>query len=435
MRVKISRPKSNIEESFTLYGDKSIAHRALILGALPKGKYKIINFPLNRDCMTTLKCMNKLGVIIRQENSTLYVSSPGYEGFNKNVGTLDCENSGTTVRLLSGVLSGIGAECTLIGDSSLSKRPMSRIEIPLLKMGANIESNNGYIPINFKECAVLEGITYELPVASAQVKSCILIAGFLSDNNTTVIEKVSTRDHTERIFKYLGADIFVNSNSNSISISRSKIMSKDFYIPGDISSAAFIIACALLGENCKVTLKNVLLNDGRIKYITLLKKMGALISIKENGIVNGENIGDISVVSSKMYGIEIEEDIIPSIIDEIPVLAVISAFSNGTTSIHGIEELKYKESNRVESIIKNLRNIGIECNIVNDTIIIHGNDSIIDKTISFESFNDHRIAMAFMAVAMRNKGCIIINNWECTDVSFPNAICYFNKFFDIRNVY
>ncbi|MEW9093669.1 MAG: 3-phosphoshikimate 1-carboxyvinyltransferase [Clostridiaceae bacterium] len=418
--------KENVCGTYTLPGDKSIAHRALIIGGLPKGQYKISNFPNSKDCNATLSCMTKLGMEIKKIDDILYVESPGYENFNKKIEELYCENSGTTVRLLSGVLAALNIEGRLIGDNSLSKRPMDRITMPLIKMGANIVSNDGNLPLIFEKNEGLKGIEYNMPVASAQVKSCVLISGFLSYGTTAVKEKLPTRDHTERLFKYIGADIDVLDDL--IKIKSSPIKSKDIIVPGDISSAAFLISLALLGKDNFIKIEKLLLNKRRRRYLDVLIKMGANINYIIEDVINNEEIGTVEVKSSNLKGVIIEEEVIPHIIDEIPMLSVLAAFSQGDTIIKSVEELKYKESNRIEAIISNLNECGVEAYFDSGNLIIKGGNGYFDKDINLDSYNDHRIAMSFLSVAMKNHGMTKIKNWSCSDISFPDSINYFKDF-------
>jgi 3-phosphoshikimate 1-carboxyvinyltransferase len=430
MKIKLQRKDKAIHKAFNLPGDKSIAHRSLIIGALGKGSYNIKNFPDSLDCLTTLNCMKQLGVEIEINENNIYVNSPGYLNFNKGPGILNANNSGTTARLLSGLVSGCGIECTLDGDNSLRKRPMDRVINPLLEMGAVIEAEDNLLPVHFKKNNMLNGIEYIMPVSSAQVKSSILIAGFLSKGETLVKEKESTRDHTERMFGALGVDIKVDDKV--IAIKNSYIQVKDIVIPGDISSAAFLIACTILSEDSEIKFMDVLLNERRRKYLDILIKMGANLEYEVINNINGEDIGYIFVKSSKLKGINILNEEIPNIIDEIPMLAVLAVFSSGKTIINGIKELKYKESNRIKSIVENLVSIGFNVAYSEDHIEIEGQDALLHKDICINPYNDHRIALAFTAIALKNLGDTFIDNWECTNISFPNSINYFKEFLNIH---
>ena len=427
MSIKVYGGKSKVTTVLSLPGDKSIAHRSLIIGSLPKGEFKISNFPNSLDCLATLQCMKKIGIEVRKNEDELCIISKGYKNFVKEIGEIDAMNSGTTARLISGLLSGNRINSTLKGDSSLSNRPMERIITPLKLMGAKLEGINNKLPLKFSCSEELIGVKYELPVASAQVKSCILIAGFLAKGKTQITEKVKTRDHTERLFKYLGASIEICENK--ITIENSPIMCKDIFVPGDISSAAFIIATVLLGTECEVKIKDVLLNENRTQYLEILKSMGAKIEIQYKGKLNEEEIGDIIAFSSNLQGVNISSEKVPAIIDEVPVISLLAAFSTGVTVIEGVEELKHKESDRLRAILHNLKILNVSCEVKNNTLIINGEDRYIDKDVEINSFNDHRIALAFICTAMRNKGCVSIDNWDCTEISFPNSINYFKDFF------
>lgn len=429
LRLIVKEVRDNVKQSFNLPGDKSIAHRSLIIGSLAKGRYKIENFPRGLDCLATLDCVRKLGVSAEMKENIIFVDSPGYESFNKYPGILDAKNSGTTVRLMSGVLAGCGIKTSFIGDESLSKRPMKRIIKPLEKMGAKIKSSEGLLPLKFEENSKLKAINYQMPVASAQVKSCLLIAGFLGEGETIIKEQSPTRDHSERMFKYINASI--NKEDNIIKIKNSELKCKDIYVPGDVSTAAFLIGTAIISNNCELVLENVLLNPGRKNYIDILKDMGASIEVYIKEKVNEEEIGTVKVKSSNIHGITISSERIPNIIDEIPILSVISAFAKGTTVFEEVDELKYKESNRIEAIIDNLKAFGVKSQYINSSLIIYGDNDYIDAEVTVNPKKDHRIALSFLAMAAKNKGKTHIENFECTEISFPKAIDYFKCFYDL----
>lgn len=430
MKAVIKGCKANFDIITTVPGDKSISHRSLIIGTIPKGVYTIENYAMSEDCKTTIEVLKSLGVSIVSHENKLLVNSPGVYEFHKDVEILDCKNSGTTARLISGLICGANIKTKLIGDESLSKRPMGRVIDPLEVMGGNIYDFKGTLPIRFEKNRGLTSIEYELPVPSAQVKSAVLIAGFLSNGVTKVIEPIPTRDHTENLFKFLGAR--VEKCGDKISIENSPIICKDIIVPADPSSASFLICAALLGHNIKLTVQNVLLNESRKTYIDILKAMGASIEIVGKGIVNNEPVGDLVVYSSELKGVKIEHHIIPSIIDEIPVLSVVAAFAAGETVFQGVEELKVKESDRVEGIVKNLRKANLKATYSNNNLIIQGfhveGETSTERSVSIETNNDHRIAMAFAILAMKLKATIIIDNWDCTEISFPDSKTYFSKF-------
>ena len=429
--ILINGRKKHIRESFSLPGDKSIAHRALIIGSLGKGEFIINNFPNSFDCITTLESMKKFNVDISNKGNFMFVRSPGYENFNRKLGVIDAKNSGTTARLLAGLVSGISGNAVMIGDESLSKRPMERVIVPLQAMGGKYKSNNGKMPIKFIGENLLKGINYTMPMSSAQVKSCILIAGFLSTGTTNIMEKSLTRDHTERMFNYLGADI--KCIKKNIEIRNSPIYSRNINIPGDISSAAFLIGSAILSEDSEIKITDVLLNERRIKYLEVLKCMGADIEYSISSILNNEKQGDVIAKTSTLKPIIIQSEMLPSIIDEVPIIAVVASFCDGVSEIRGINELKYKESNRIMAITQNLNSCGIETiyDKENDKLIIYGKNRFLHDDFKIKSFNDHRIAMAFAAFSMRNLGSTLIDNWNCTSISFANSLDYFKKFFEI----
>lgn len=422
--------KENVSERFTLPGDKSIAHRSLIIGSIPKGRYEVSGFPFNGDCLTTLACMRKLGVKIVENGDALMVESPGYEGFLKTPGILNGENSGTTVRLMSGLIASCGVKCQFTGDDSLKKRPMKRVIDPLKLMGAEIDSNDGFLPLEFRENKGLRGIEHVMTVNSAQVKSCILIAGLMSHGGTTVVEKVESRDHTERMMKYLGADM--NVQGNRISLKNSEMTSKDMFVPGDVSSAAYLVAAALLADNAAIEIEKVLLNERRIQYLKLLKSMGADIRWKTEAVLNGEEVGTIWARSSKLTGMTVPEGLIPNIIDEIPILSVLGAFAKGKMVFQSVEELKYKESDRVASIVHNLEKCGIEAQYLDGDLTIKGDNDCISKDVVLDSFNDHRIAMSFLMLGLRNSGTTTVKDYQCAGISYPNSLEHFSKFISIE---
>lgn len=435
LHIKGGNKTFNIETSIP--GDKSIGHRSFIIGAIPKGEYKIYNFPFSEDCNTTLDTIKKLGVdvkeILEEDKKVLNVFSPGYENFNRNILEINANNSGTTARLILGLLSGTNVSTVITGDDSLSKRPMNRVLNPLISMGAKFECSNGYLPIKINNNNGINGIKYEMPVDSAQVKSAILIAGFFSNDNTIVIEKNKTRNHTEKMFKYLGSNI--NVNENKITISNSKLISKDIYVPGDPSTAAFLIVATIISKDSSILIKDVLLNKGRLKYVDILKNMGANIEIIEKGFKNEEPIGDIVAFSSNLSGITIEHSEIASIIDEIPILSVAAAFANGETIFENVEELKYKESNRIKAMEINLAKANIKTSLDNDyNFKVIGNNQDIESDVKFDSYNDHRIALASLVLAIKNKGNTLIKNYECTNISFPNSLKYFKPIINIEEM-
>lgn len=387
-------------------GDKSISHRSIIFGAISQGETKIDNILLSDDTLKTIQCFKDMGIEfdIDEENNRVNIKGKGLNGLREPKKPLDCGNSGTTMRLLAGLLVGQNFSSTLIGDSSLSKRPMDRIIIPLTKMGGNIKgAHNKYPPLEIEPSEKLNGITYELPVASAQVKSAILLASIYSQGESKIIEKKVTRDHTERMLDYFREKDFIG---------------RQVYIPGDISSAAYFIVAASIIKNSSIVLKDIGVNPTRTGIIDVLKEMGANIEVKNVRIVNNEPIGDIYVSYAPLKGISVDEGLIGRLIDEIPILAVAAAFAEGTTTIRGAEELKFKESNRIEAIAKELSKMSVDISPLPDGLIIKGGNKLTPAKVN--AHKDHRIAMALSiaALAIEGESEVIDSHW--VNISYPD---------------
>ncbi len=415
----ISAAKS-LKGTIDIPGDKSISHRALIFASMANGISKIQNLSTAADCMSTISCLNYLGAKIdRQANSTFIVEGKGRFGFTQPLNILDAGNSGTTIRLLSGLLAGLSFESEITGDKSLRKRPMKRIIDPLSQMGAKISAvdNKNYPPISIIG-QKLKSISYTMPVASAQVKTAIMIAGLLCNGTTTIIEKYQSRDHTERMFKYLGADI--SAAFPKIEIRGGQLTSAEIFIPGDISSAIFFVVAALLVKNSNIKLKNVGLNPTRTGCLTALKKMGANINIIPDETRNEEPLGTIEVSSSKLNAINISAGDIPSMIDEIPILALAATQAEGKTIISGAEELRFKESDRLKAITDGLKRLGASIIEKPDGLEIDGPTPLIGTET--ESFGDHRLAMTMAIAGLIAEGETKINNFEAVNISFPEFI-------------
>lgn len=387
-------------------GDKSISHRSIIFGAISQGETKIDNILLSDDTLKTIQCFKDMGIEfdIDEENNRVNIKGKGLNGLREPKKPLDCGNSGTTMRLLAGLLVGQNFSSTLIGDSSLSKRPMDRIIIPLTKMGGNIKgAHNKYPPLEIEPSEKLNGITYELPVASAQVKSAILLASIYSQGESKIIEKKVTRDHTERMLDYFREKDFIG---------------RQVYIPGDISSAAYFIVAASIIKDSSIVLKDIGVNPTRTGIIDVLKEMGANIEVKNVRIVNNEPIGDIYVSYAPLKGISVDEGLIGRLIDEIPILAVAAAFAEGTTTIRGAEELKFKESNRIEAIAKELSKMSVDISPLPDGLIIKGGNKLTPAKVN--AHKDHRIAMALSIAAMAIEGESEILDSHWVNISYPN---------------
>ena len=411
-------PSENITGEIIVPGDKSISHRALILLSISEGIASISNFLESDDCIATANILKKLGVKIYKSEKNNYliegVGKLGLKGCNEN---LDCGNSGTSMRLLSGLLSAQQFESCLVGDSSLNKRPMDRVSKPLSIMGANISLHDKKTaPINIYPTQNILPIEYNMPIDSAQIKSAIMLAALYAKGKSKILEKVKSRDHTENILNYLGADIVIDNNEITLSPPK-KIDAKNIFVPGDISSAMFFIVGCLISKSSKITIKNVGLNPSRIGGIEILKMMGADIQISYANTTGPEIYGDIFVTSSSLRGIEIPKKYIPSAIDEFPVLFIAAANATGKTILNNAAELKFKESNRLEAMSVGLKKCKIDNSVTSNGIEIFGGELI---GASVDSYDDHRIAMAFSIAGIISKGNMKILNTKNVSTSFPD---------------
>ncbi len=416
--------KQPVSGSLTIPGDKSISHRSIIISSLSSGQCTISNFLMSQDCLNTLKAFRQLGVPIEQTgDSQFVVQGQGLHGLKEANNIIDVGNSGTGMRLIAGVLAAQSFVSVLSGDSSLHKRPMQRIITPLEMMGAQIAATNGQYPPLTITGGHLRPIEYKLPMASAQVKSCILLAGLAIDGTTRVIEPAKSRDHTEHMLAYFGADISVDDLTITLCGGKD-LTAKDIVVPGDISSAAFFIVAAAAMPGAKLRLINIGLNPTRCGIITILRKMGANITIEypeDTTSSSGWNEprGDIIIEGTNLNGITIAGDDIPLVIDEIPILCVAAACAQGTTKIRDAAELRVKESDRISTMATNLQKIGVRVTEYEDGMDIEGGASL--KPAQVESYDDHRIAMS-MAIAglFLSSGEIGINDTKNIDTSFPN---------------
>ena len=414
----IVHPSENITGEITVPGDKSISHRALILLSISEGTASISNFLESDDCIATANILKKLGVKIHKSEKNNYliegVGKLGLKGCDEN---LDCGNSGTSMRLLSGLLSAQQFESCLVGDSSLNKRPMDRVSKPLSIMGANISLHDEKTaPINIYPAQNILPIEYNMPIDSAQIKSAIMLAALYANGKSKILEKVKSRDHTENILNYLGTDIVVDNNKITLSPPK-KIDAKDIFIPGDISSAMFFIVGCLISKSSKITIKNVGLNPSRIGGIEILKMMGADIQVSYTNTTGPEIYGDIFVTSSSLRGIEIPKEYIPSAIDEFPVIFIAAAAAAGKTILKNAEELKFKESNRLEAMSVGLKKCRIDNSVTSNGIEIFGGELF---GANVDSYDDHRIAMAFSIAGIISKGNMKILNTKNVSTSFPD---------------
>lgn len=420
MNVTI-KPKRNIKKTLSVPGDKSISHRAVMFGAIAEGTTEIEGFLMGDDCLSTIKCFRQLGIDIEVNENKVIVHGKGLYGLSKPDTILDVGNSGTTLRLITGLLAAQSFSCEITGDKSIQKRPMDRVITPLSQMGANIEGKFCPIKINGSK---LKAIEYTLPVASAQVKSAILLASLYVDSQTCIIEPAPTRDHTEIMLNYLGANIQKDGNK-IISNKVNQLYAKNIVVPADISSAAYFIVMGLIVPNSEILITNVGCNFTRTGIIDVLKDMKADISVLNERNVCGEVVADILVRTSELKSTTIGGSIIPRLIDEIPIIAVAACFAQGKTVIKDASELKVKESNRIKTIATELNKMGANIVETDDGMIIEGGRNLKGTTV--ESYNDHRVAMSLAVAALVADGNTTINNADCTDISFPDFFKYIDS--------
>ena len=410
-------PVSKLNGELTIPSDKSISHRSVMFGSLSLGTTTISNFLMGDDCLSTISCFRKLGIDIEIDGTTVKVHGKGLHGLTPPSETLDCGNSGTTVRLISGILSGQNFTSTLTGDSSIQKRPMKRVITPLTQMGANITAKeDNFCPMTITPNA-LKGIFYNSPVASAQVKSSILLAGLYASSETTVDEPHISRDHTERMLAAFGADL--KRDGTKVTISPCKeLYATDITVPGDISSAAFFMVAGLITPNTTLTIKNVGINPTRRGILDVLLEMGGDISCYNEQTIGGEPVCDMCVKTSKLHGVTIGGATIPTLIDEIPALAVAAAFAEGRTTINDAKELRVKESDRIDAMYNELSKMGVHIIPKEDGMIIDGGYTL--NGAELETYHDHRIAMSLAIAALNASSSSVLKNEECVSISFPN---------------
>jgi len=424
--MEINKLNGFLNGEIRVPGDKSISHRSVILGSISEGKTQVKNFLMGEDCLDTIKCFRKLGVKIEIKEREVLIHGVGINGLKKPDGPLYAGNSGTTIRLLTGLLSGQSFETTILGDDSLSKRPMERITKPLSLMGADLNCNeNKYPPIVIKPVDKLNGIKYKQSKASAQVKSSIMLAGLYTDDDILINQPEISRDHTERMMKYFGVDIKVDGKKIYMNGKKEKLKSRNIFVPGDISSAAFYIIAALIIKDSHIVIKDVGINPTRTGIIDVMLEMGANIRVSNKRVVNEEELGDIEVKYSKLKSVEIGGDIIPRIIDEIPIIALAANFAKGKTIIKDAEELKVKESNRIDTVCYELNKMGMDITPTEDGMIINGGKKL--KGAKVDSKGDHRIAMMLAVAGFISEGKTYISNFNSVNVSNPNFIKIFNS--------
>lgn len=406
-----------LKGTVTVPGDKSISHRAIMLGAIAEGTTQVTNFLQGADCLSTISCFRKLGIEIENKGEEILIHGKGLHGLHKPASILDTGNSGTTTRLIAGILAGQSFTTELNGDASIQSRPMKRIIEPLSSMGAKIESlrGNGCAPLRI-EGTSLHGIHHRSKVASAQVKSCILLAGLYADSPTSVTEPYLSRNHSELMLKHFGAS--VTSEGTTAQILPEPILhAQKIQVPGDISSAAYFIAAGLIVPGSEILIKNVGVNPTRDGILRVLKDMGADITLLNESRENGEPTADLLVRHSELHGTTVGGAVIPALIDELPVVAALACFAKGTTVIKDAQELRVKESDRIEVMVENLRAMGAQVTGTEDGMIIEDghplNGTVIDSRL------DHRIAMTFAVTALASEGETLIKDADCVRISYP----------------
>lgn len=414
--MKLKKIQS-LRGELTVPGDKSISHRAVMFGALAQGMTEVHHFLKGADCLSTIDCFRRLGIRIEETDDVLLIDGKGLDGLVSPTDILDAGNSGTTTRLLAGILAAQPFSSTLTGDASLQKRPMKRIVDPLTQMGASLTSinENGCVPLRIAG-RPLHGIHYISPVASAQVKSAVLLAGLYAEGETSVTEPFVSRDHTELMLGSFGAQIAASGTTVTIQ-PRPALSGQCITVPGDISSAAYFIAAALLVPNSEVLIRNVGINPTRDGILKAAQAMGGNIQLLNRRTAGGEPVADLLVTASSLHGITIEGSMIPGLIDELPVIAVMAAAAQGTTIIRDAAELKVKESDRIAVMVKNLSAMGADITGTDDGMIIRGGPALCGAQI--DAFEDHRIAMSFAVAALFADGETEIRGSDCVQISYP----------------
>ncbi len=411
--------------SIKISGDKSISHRALILSAMSVGKSKITNLLESDDVMSTMKILKHLGIKIFREGNNWIVYGNGSNGFIEPDKPLDCGNSGTTARLMIGAVSSNPINCSFIGDNSLSKRSMSRVTQHLEKIGSEVFlTRKDYLPLMINGSDKLLPSIHKIQKASAQIKSALILAAINIHGKTKIIENIPTRDHTERLLKFLGVKFKIKklrNRSTQIELDGPyEIKSKNIEVAGDPSSASFFVVGALIVPNSKVTLKNIMLNPSRIAFLKILKQMGGKLKIKKTRKICGEEVGNISAEYSQLKGVIIPSSLSSFLIDEYPILAIAASQARGKTVMKGLSELRHKESDRINSILFNFKKLGINITEKNDNLSIYGKKLKVDKNLIIKSFNDHRIAMSFSILNILFQNKLKIDNQKCIAISYPD---------------
>ncbi|MBC2046933.1 3-phosphoshikimate 1-carboxyvinyltransferase [Listeria booriae] len=409
--------KQGLNGTIRVPGDKSISHRSIMFGALANGTTTVSNFLKGEDCLSTIGVFRALGVRIEEFPDKIVVHGTGWDGLKRPDETLDVGNSGTTIRLMLGILAGRPFDATLEGDASIAKRPMGRVMLPLREMGAILEAKDAnFAPVKVTGTK-LQPMTYTLPVASAQVKSAIIFAALQADGETTIIEKEKTRDHTEQMIRQFGGAITTDGLTIRVNGGQ-EFQGQNVVVPGDISSAAFFIVAGLIIPNSKIRLENVGLNPTRTGIIDVVKEMGGKITVEQTSKAGDEPAGTVIVETSDLKGIEIGGDIIPRLIDELPVIALLASQATGKTVIKDAEELKVKETNRIDAVVTELSKMGVALVGTDDGMIIEGNQILHGATV--QSYGDHRMGMMLQVAALLADSDVTLEKAEAINVSYPS---------------
>lgn len=416
--ITLTYQQPSLSGEIKVPGDKSISHRSIMFGSMAAGRTTVSGFLLGEDCLSTIECFRKLGVQIELEGNDVVINSPGISGWKAPTAILDTGNSGTTTRLMTGILAGSEVFSVMTGDESIAKRPMQRVTVPLRKMGAKISGRDDakYTPLAI-EGTKLKSIHYEMPVASAQVKSAILLAALRAEGKTTIIEPVTSRDHTERMMRQFGVKVMSDNRQITLEGGQS-LKPTHVNVPGDISSAAFFLVAAAIAKDSHLTLKHVGLNPTRDGIIEVMKKMGASIEITVEEHDASEPVGTIQIGSSQLTGTVIEGDLIPKLIDEIPIIALLATQANGRTIIRDAEELKVKETDRIAAVVETLKRLGANIEATEDGMVIEGPTNLTGAEV--DSYGDHRIGMMAAIAGLVTEGSVVLNNSECISISYPD---------------
>lgn len=420
MMTESIHPAKELNGEITVPADKSISHRAALFASISEKKSIIENYSRAADPGSTLQCLKMLGVEVSKEGDRVVIDGVGRDGLKKPKVPLDCGNSGTTMRLLGGIVAGAGVPCTLVGDDSLSSRTMKRITDPFTNMGAAVTARNHlYAPLTFTghEEGGFSAIRFSLPIASAQLKSSVLLAGLFGEDETEVIEHVQSRDHTERLLKlrqepYGDGKIIRSSRKH-------EIPPQIYRIPGDFSAAAFWLVAGSIHKNASVNMPGTGMNPTRIAVLEVLRKMGANISESNPSFEGEEPVADLKVESASLSGIDLDPALVPNCIDELPILMVAMCFAEGVSTIKGAKELRHKETDRLHAMVEVLTKAGASVEPLPDGVIIHGNPSFVPKAAEYNSYHDHRIAMSAAVLSLRGENVSRVKDSECTAISYP----------------